>query len=66
VVDLGAARLYPAYVHEHSPDYGNHRGKSRARVWPTGVDHVRLISGSNTWTHRDLNPIRSEAGRQWV
>jgi hypothetical protein len=31
VVDFGAARPYPAYLREHSPDYGTYRGKPRAR-----------------------------------
>jgi hypothetical protein len=30
VVDFGAARPYPAYLREHSPDYGTYRGKPRA------------------------------------
>jgi len=30
VVDFGAARPYPAYLREHSPDYGTYHG-SRAR-----------------------------------
>jgi len=31
VVDFGATRPYPAYLREHSPDYGTYRGKPRAR-----------------------------------
>ncbi|MGP8016161.1 MAG: hypothetical protein ACLPP2_02570 [Thermoplasmata archaeon] len=31
VVDFGAARPYPAYLREHSPDYGSYHGKPRAR-----------------------------------
>jgi len=31
VVDFGAVKPYPAYLLEHSPDYGAYRGKSRAR-----------------------------------
>jgi hypothetical protein len=31
VVDFGAARPYPAYLREHSPDYGTYHGKPRAR-----------------------------------
>jgi hypothetical protein len=31
VVDFGTARPYPAYLREHSPDYGTYRGKPRAR-----------------------------------
>jgi hypothetical protein len=31
VVDFGAARPYPAYLREHSPDYGTYHGKPRNR-----------------------------------
>jgi len=31
VVDFGGQRPYPAYLREHSPDYGTCRGKPRAR-----------------------------------
>jgi len=31
VVDFGTARPYPAFLREHSPDYGTYRGKPRAR-----------------------------------
>ena len=31
VVDFGAAKPYPAYLREHSPDYGTYHGKPRAR-----------------------------------
>jgi len=31
VVDFGGARPYPAYLREHSPDYGTYHGKQRAR-----------------------------------
>ena len=30
VVDFGAAKPYPAYLREHSPDYGTYHGKPRA------------------------------------
>jgi hypothetical protein len=32
VVDFGAQRPYPAYLREHSPDYGSYRGRPRDRV----------------------------------
>jgi len=32
VVDFGAPRPYPAYLHEHSPDFGSYRGRPRDRV----------------------------------
>ena len=32
VVDFGATRPYPAYLREHSPDFGSYRGPSRDRV----------------------------------
>jgi hypothetical protein len=32
VVDFGAARPYPAYLREHSPDFGSYRGRTRDRV----------------------------------
>jgi hypothetical protein len=35
VVDFGTARPYPAYLREHSPDYGSYTGKPRA---PESVD----------------------------
>jgi hypothetical protein len=31
VVDFGAQRPYPAYLREHSPDFGTYRGRPRAR-----------------------------------
>jgi len=31
VVDFGATRPYPAYLREHSPDYGTYHGKPRLR-----------------------------------
>ncbi|MGA7477047.1 MAG: hypothetical protein WBW47_07550 [Thermoplasmata archaeon] len=31
VVDFGAPRPYPAFLREHSPDYGTYHGKPRAR-----------------------------------
>ncbi len=31
VVDFGATRPYPAYLREHSPDYGTYLGKPHAR-----------------------------------
>jgi hypothetical protein len=31
VVDFGASRPYPAFIREHSPDYGTYRGRPRAR-----------------------------------
>jgi len=31
VVDFGGPRPYPAYLREHSPDYGTYQGKPRAR-----------------------------------
>jgi hypothetical protein len=30
VVDFGTTKPYPAYLREHSPDYGSYRGRSRA------------------------------------
>ena len=31
VVDFGASRPYPAFLREHSPDFGSYRGKPRPR-----------------------------------
>ncbi len=31
VVDFGSAKPYPAYLREHSPDYGTYHGEPRAR-----------------------------------
>ncbi len=39
VVDFGAAKPYPAYLREHSPDYGTYHGKPRAR------EDVRSLPG---------------------
>ncbi len=32
VVDFGGQRPYPAYLREHSPDFGSYRGRPRDRV----------------------------------
>ena len=32
VADFGAPRPYPAYLREHSPDFGTYRGRPRSRV----------------------------------
>jgi hypothetical protein len=32
VVNFGAPRPYPAYLREHSPDYGSYRGRPRDRA----------------------------------
>ena len=32
VVDFGAPRPYPAFIREHSPDFGSYRGPPRGRV----------------------------------
>ena len=32
VVDFGGPRPYPAYLREHSPDFGSYRGRPRDRV----------------------------------
>jgi hypothetical protein len=37
VVDFGAERPYPAYLREHSPDFGSYRGRSHDRVDPASV-----------------------------
>ena len=39
VVDFGTAKPYPAYLREHSPDYGTYRGKHRA------CEDVRSLPG---------------------
>ena len=39
VVDFGAPKPYPAYLREHSPDYGTY-GASRARKVTEGADAV--------------------------
>jgi hypothetical protein len=31
VVDFGAPRPYPAYLREHSPDFGSYRGRAQSR-----------------------------------
>ncbi len=39
VVDFGAPRPYPAYLREHSPDFGTYRG-GRARATKQDIDAV--------------------------
>ncbi len=46
VVDFGSARPYPAYLREHSPDYGKGDGGSPARV--------TMASGPSITSARDL------------
>jgi hypothetical protein len=44
VVDFGAAKPYPAYLREHSPDYGTYSGKPRAHEGTSAVPGFRPAS----------------------
>ena len=76
VVDFGAAKPYPAYLREHSPDYGTYRGKPRA------VEDTRAVPGfrpasevfrenaairEREVAHEEADATASpEAGRAWA
>jgi hypothetical protein len=75
VVDFGAQRPYPAYLREHSPDYGTYHG--RARPTKEEVDAVpgfrpasellRESREKNEVAHSDADASPStEAGRPWA
>ncbi|MGI0156750.1 MAG: hypothetical protein ACREDE_11555, partial [Thermoplasmata archaeon] len=44
VVDFGTAKPYPAYLREHSPDYGNYHGRARSSEDATAVLGFRPAS----------------------
>jgi hypothetical protein len=70
VVDFGAPRPHPAYLREHSPDYGSYRGRPRAREGATPLpgfvtakyllDQSPGTSGSTEGSPR-VDPAHSES-----
>ena len=78
VVDFGAAKPYPAYLREHSPDYGTYHG-GRARKseqelssvpgFKTGTEifHESARTREREVAHEDAETTASpEAGRPWA
>jgi hypothetical protein len=78
VVDFGAQRPYPAYLREHSPDYGTYQG-GRARKaeegfgqvpgFRTGAEILRESAATRgrEVAHEDAEATPSpEAGRPWA
>jgi len=78
VVDFGAAKPYPAYLREHSPDFGTFRAMTRkteqdiGRVpgFRTGTEILREQSAAareREVAHEDAETTASpEAGRAWA
>lgn len=80
VVDFGAARPYPAYLREHSPDYGGvfNRAGSRAKIaeqLPGFVPASELPREADSNVPRPRDPAHREeaeaspspeAGRAWA
>jgi hypothetical protein len=77
-VDFGAARPYPAYLREHSPDYGTYHG-GRARKPEEGFGPVpgfrigteilreSAVIREREVAHEDAETTASpEAGRPWA
>jgi hypothetical protein len=78
VVDFGAAKPYPAYLREHSPDYGTYQGGRSRKSEPV----AERVPGFHTGTeileagapphereaaHEDAETTASpEAGRAWT
>ncbi len=75
MVDFGAARPYPAYLREHSPDYGSYQGRSRqskedASAVPgfrPASELLREAREKGEVAHSDAEASPSpEAGRSWA
>ena len=76
VVDFGAPRPYPAYLREHSPDFGSYRGgapaKPKARLadvpgFIPASELPRLPAVTPEIAHADEDASPSpEAGRAWA
>jgi hypothetical protein len=81
VVDFGAPKPYPAYLREHSPDYGTYRGSPRSKSEATAIPAFRPASElirepprtplaprpAATVGHEDADATASpEAGRAWA
>ena len=80
VVDFGAPKPYPAYLREHSPDYGTYRGSPKPNDGTAAVSSFRPASElireppkppvaprpTTEVAHEDAETTASpEAGRQW-
>ena len=76
VVDFGAAKPYPAYLREHSPDYGAYQGTRTRREDTTTVPGFRPASEvlresvairEREVAHEDADATAiPEAGRAWA
>lgn len=77
VVDFGAVRPYPAYLREHSPDYGTYRGSPRstettakAPAFRPATELIRESALAPTFrelAHEDAEASATpEAGRAWA
>ncbi len=81
VVDFGAQRPYPAYLREHSPDFGSYRGRPGGHedldrvpdsfprpnsARPTGpAPDLASTRGRSAHSEADASPT-PEAGRSWA
>jgi hypothetical protein len=75
VVDFGTAKPYPAYLREHSPDYGSYQGRSRKAREDTAPvpgfrpasELLRESSPAREVAHDDAESTASpESGRPWA
>jgi hypothetical protein len=75
VVDFGAAKPYPAYLREHSPDYGSYQGRSRKAQEDTSAvpgfrpasELLRESAPMREVAHDDAETTASpESGRPWA
>lgn len=60
VVDFGAAKPYPAYLREHSPDYGTNHGK------PRGAEDTSAVPGFRPASELPREPASTAATREFV
>ena len=77
VVDFGTAKPYPAYLREHSPDYGTYRGNlrsaeptSKAAAFRPATELIRESApapATSEIAHEDAETSATpEAGRAWA
>ena len=79
VVDFGTAKPYPAYLREHSPDYGTYRGSprsaeptSKALAFRPATELIREsapapMASTRELAHEDADASATpEAGRAWA
>jgi hypothetical protein len=59
VVDFGAARPYPAYLREHSPDYGSYRSTSVSRDAPAPLPG--FVAASELLPRPQIDAAENEA-----